>query len=139
MVPATARPDGLDPLSLRTRPSRASLRAMLGGEDMFLKALGAVSLVAALVTACDAERQTPVSYPATPADTRMSTAMLSKQLQQGMTEAQVTEMREPDSITMETCGQNSRAGSWQCKIYHYGSFLVMFNNGRGSWTVNSWF
>jgi hypothetical protein len=69
----------------------------------------------------------------------MSTATLSKQLQQGMSEAQVTEMREPDSITMETCGQNSRAGAWQCKIYHYGSLSVTFNNARGGWTVNSWF
>lgn len=105
---------------------------------MILRVLGTVGLVAQIVAGCAPEPPTPVYY-SPPVDTRMSTATLSKRLQQGMTEAQVAEMREPDRISMETCGQNSRTGAWQCKIYHYGSFLVAFSAARGSWVVNSWF
>jgi hypothetical protein len=94
-------------------------------------------LLLCLAAGC-ADPPQPGSYYSPPADIRMSTATLSKQLAPGMTEAQVSELREPEKITLQTCGQTSGSGPWQCKVYHYGSLVVAFPATQSGWVVNSW-
>ena len=76
------------------------------------------------------------------ADTRMSPNVLSRQLSQGMTEAQVVALREPDRVTLETCGGNTPK-PWNCKVYIFGGLSglrVLFENvGAAGWVVNAWF
>lgn len=80
----------------------------------------------------------PVRY-TPPVDTRMSTNELSRRLNVGMTEDQVLALREPDKVTMSTCGSKTPR-PWQCRTYQYGSSLfVVFELIRGRWLVNSWF
>jgi hypothetical protein len=66
---------------------------------------------------------------------------LSRLLREDMTEAQVTSALgfQPNMVTMETCGQQSSHGSWQCKIYRFGGLRVLFRDEDGTWVVNSWF
>lgn len=96
-------------------------------------ALGAL----ALLTACSPPPQ-PVRY-TPPVDAGMSTNALSRKLAVGMTEAQVLALREPDRITVSTCGSNTPK-PWTCRTYQYGSSLhVLFQEINGRWLVNSWF
>lgn len=90
-----------------------------------------------IISGC--EEPKPAVY-APPVDTRPSSYAISKMLQQGMAEEQVIALREPDKITLETCGQNT-GRPWTCKAYHYGlySLTVLFTNVNGRWLVNSWF
>jgi hypothetical protein len=63
-----------------------------------------------------------------------------------MTEQQV--MNEvgyrPNKVEMQTCGQETRNGAWQCKIHTYGFQLskltVYFSESSddGTWRVNHW-
>jgi uncharacterized protein YecT (DUF1311 family) len=101
---------------------------------------------------------TPNASPAKPADIVVPTARyvspppaprcqdvgcLSRQLQEDMTESEVTSIfgYRPNMITMETCGSQleNGAGAWRCKIYHFGTLRVLFRNSDGIWVVNSWF
>jgi hypothetical protein len=70
----------------------------------------------------------------------MSPNTLSRSLAEGMTETEVSALKEPDRITMETCGART-VNPWRCKIYHYGaSFRVVFqDSGTAGWRVSSWF
>jgi hypothetical protein len=58
-----------------------------------------------------------------------------------MTEAEVISALgyRPDVVTLETCGQGSRKGPWQCKIYRFSDLRVLFRDEDGVWVVNSWF
>lgn len=96
-----------------------------------------VLVAVALVSACQEERSAPAQY--TPPDMRMAPDDLSKRLEVGMTEAQVTALREPDRVAMSTCGGN-HGRPWPCKTYHYGlSLMIIFQEvpDRG-WLVNGW-
>lgn len=104
----------------------------------FLLSCSTVVVGTAVVSGC-AEPQPTYSAYSPPIDTRISAATLSKQLQQGMTEAQVTALREPDRVTLETCGQQT-AKPWKCKGYSYSGLTVLFQQVQsGAWLVNSWF
>jgi hypothetical protein len=68
------------------------------------------------------------------------TSSLSKRLAVGMTEAQVSALRPPDRVTLQTCGSNTPK-PWQCKVYQYGgaSLWVAFREAEPDiWVVNSW-
>jgi hypothetical protein len=74
----------------------------------------------------------------------VSAGAVSKKLEVGMTEKQVTELAgEPTSVSVSTCGGNT-AHSWQCKDYSYKSMgvlqlMILFEQGAdGTWRVNSW-
>ena len=96
-------------------------------------------LVLCVVGGCAEPQSASVPYYSPPVDTRLPLATLSKQLEPGMTEAQVSALREPDRVSLETCGQNSRGGAWQCRIYHYGfTMMVLFRATPSGWVVNSW-
>lgn len=62
----------------------------------------------------------------------------------GMTEQEVvrTVGYGPNKVEMETCGQNTSAGAWSCKIYtfgnFYGSLTVTFAQDGSLWIVNNW-
>lgn len=101
---------------------------------------GKLIVLAAITTVLVGCTQPPAPAPASaPVDTRMPTSTLSKSLAPGMTEAQVNAMREPDTITLQTCG-SSTPKPWQCKVYKYGLNLwVRFQEtSPGDWRVNSW-
>jgi hypothetical protein len=70
----------------------------------------------------------------------MPIGTLSKSLAIGMTESQVTALREPDRVSVETCGSNT-ARPWQCKIYKYGlnELWVRFQQtAPNMWQVIYW-
>jgi hypothetical protein len=67
---------------------------------------------------------------------------LTLQLREDMTEAEVVSILgyRPGVVTLETCGQRSNRGSWDCKIYRFGTLRVLFRRtDDGEWVVNSWF
>jgi hypothetical protein len=83
----------------------------------------------------------PQSVYSSPVDTRIPINTLSKSLAVGMTEQQVQGLREPDRITMETCGANTPK-PWPCKIYKYGVgglWVTFAQVGPNVWLVNGWF
>ena len=67
-------------------------------------------------------------------------------LDQGMTEQQVmnTVGYRPTKVEMQTCGQQTGAGAWQCKIHTYGlpmsNLTVFFSQSPddGTWRVSGW-
>jgi hypothetical protein len=75
----------------------------------------------------------------------VSTGAVSRKLEVGMTEKQVTELvgSEPSSVSVSTCGGNT-AHSWQCKEYQYKSMgvltlmILFYQEPDGTWHVNSW-
>ncbi len=100
----------------------------------------ALGALLALMAACSPPPPPPqpVRYTA-PVDTRMSTNELSRKLEVGMTEAQVLALREPDRVTVSTCGSNTPR-PWKCRTYQYGSSLhILFQEINGRWLVNGWF
>jgi hypothetical protein len=77
----------------------------------------------------------------------VSTGAVSKKLEVGMTEQQVTALAgEPTSVSVSTCGSESASGPWQCKAYDYKSawnglttLMIHFHHGAdGIWRVNDW-
>jgi hypothetical protein len=71
---------------------------------------------------------------------------MSKKLELGMTEKQVTAaIGSPSSVSMMTCGGKSDP-PWPCKLYSYhgasglsGSLSVFFHReDSGEWRVNHW-
>jgi hypothetical protein len=77
----------------------------------------------------------------------VSTGAVSRKLEVGMTEKQVTELvgSEPSSVSVSTCG-SSTPHPWQCKEYQYKSawdgrltLMILFHQEPdGTWHVNSW-
>jgi hypothetical protein len=74
---------------------------------------------------------------------------LSMNLAEDMTEQQVINMLgyQPNKVELDTCGQKSRDGPWQCRIYTFGMALytsqelkIYFYKSRqdSRWRVNSW-
>jgi hypothetical protein len=66
-------------------------------------------------------------------------------LDEGMTESQVAQAMgfQPNMVTLETCGYDSKNGAWQCKIETWGSpckgdLRVYFVKAGGVWVVNNW-
>jgi uncharacterized protein YecT (DUF1311 family) len=80
-------------------------------------------------------------YVPPPAPRCQDIGCLSRLLHEDMTEAQVTSALgyQPNMVTMETCGQQSTHGSWQCKIYRFAGLRVLFRNEDGIWVVNGWY
>jgi hypothetical protein len=77
----------------------------------------------------------------------VTSGAVSKKLEVGMTEHQVTALAgEPTSVSVSTCGSEARSGPWQCKEYQYKSLWdgrltlqILFHHGGGdTWIVNSW-
>jgi hypothetical protein len=97
-----------------------------------------VAVVVASLSGCSEPQLDPTS--ATLVDTRLPINTLSRSLDVEMSEAQVSALREPDWVTMETCGY-STPRPWRCKVYHYTVFFsVLFHDaGSAGWRVNSWY
>jgi hypothetical protein len=72
---------------------------------------------------------------------------LGAKLEQNMSEDQVvsTVGRQPTSVSLSTCGTETKNGAWQCKIYEYehgrrGSSLRIYfqRTPAGVWVVSNW-
>jgi hypothetical protein len=73
-------------------------------------------------------------------------APLGAKLNEDTTEAQVVGALgyTPTAVSLDTCGQKSDSGPWQCKIEMFGgdcsgSLRVYFRKTKdGVWVVNNW-
>jgi hypothetical protein len=103
---------------------------------MTTRSLAALILVGALST----------SGPALAQISRADLGALSARLNPGMTEQQVIDAigYAPNSVSLQTCGMDSKTGPWTCKVYMYGpgykysSIAVLFQLTSGQWVVVSW-
>jgi hypothetical protein len=57
----------------------------------------------------------------------------------GMTESSVVnKLGAPTSVSVSTCGQDSRDGAWHCRILTFGACRLYFQRGEDLWVLNSW-
>lgn len=103
---------------------------------------GALALGALLVLLAACSPPPPPPQPVRytpPVAAGMSANELSRKLSVGMTEEQVLALKEPDRVTVSTCGSKTPE-PWKCRTYQYGSSLhVVFQEIKGRWLVNGWF
>src|SRR3974390_156606 len=68
----------------------------------------------------------------------------SLQLSEGMTEQQAINAvgYRPSRAELTTCGQDTDAGGWECRILTFGdrhaNLMVLLRQDGQSWIVNSW-
>ncbi len=73
-------------------------------------------------------------------------APFGAKLDEDLTEAQVIAITgfQPNTVSLDTCGQKSKGGDWSCKIETWGGacsgqLIVYFRkNADGVWVVNNW-
>jgi hypothetical protein len=73
-------------------------------------------------------------------------ASFGANLNEDLTEAQVVQAvgYQPTTVSLETCGYDTKKGSWQCKIYTYGApcsgelKVLFYKSNSGAWLVNNW-
>ena len=73
-------------------------------------------------------------------------ALFGAKLDEDLTEAQVIAVTgfQPNTVSLDTCGQKSKGGDWSCKIETWGGtcsgqLVVYFRkNAEGVWVVNNW-
>jgi hypothetical protein len=69
----------------------------------------------------------------------------SLRLSEDMTEQQVINVigYQPNQVTLETCGNQSSNGPWECRILIFGSkyngLTILERRNGPFWVVNSWF
>lgn len=70
---------------------------------------------------------------------------LSLALEPGMTEDDLERLQplQPYSASLETCGQKSQSGEWECKTWEYGDGtnaleVWFYQDNKGVWRVNNW-
>ena len=95
--------------------------------------------LSAVVLACGATAATAQCYPT-------NFAAFGGRLDEDMTEAQVVQITgyQPNTVSLDTCGQQSAHGPWGCKVETWGStchgelIVYFYKSSAGAWLVNSW-